>query len=119
MVFVVHLKETTVTENNTVTLECQISKPGHRVIWFKDGKEIKRTDRREIQIDKKDKTWHRLIITKSQLDDEAEYSAKVANDVTKATLWVEGRSNVKQRSTPPVRGWLLSSESFQNTLQKG
>lgn len=37
-------------------------------------------------------TVHKLIIPKSQIDDEAEYSATVGQESTKAPLWVNGQS---------------------------
>ncbi len=40
MHFIVPLKEKTVTEGESVTLECEISKAGEKVTWFKDGQPI-------------------------------------------------------------------------------
>ena len=86
--FTVPLKETQTTEGNNVTLECQLSHPDLKVSWLKDGKEI--TPDEHIQIIT-DGTWQKLTLPQTVLDDEAEYTVQFEDQVTKATLWVEGQ----------------------------
>lgn len=40
-----------------------------------------------------DGCWHRLVVSKAVLEDEAEYTVTIAktSDTSKATLWVEGQ----------------------------
>lgn len=84
--FIVPLKESETVEGSTVILECQVSRI-HKVTWLKDGKPIKTDKRHKITTEG---TTHRLTITESELDDEAEYTAQLPDDESKATLWVEG-----------------------------
>lgn len=86
--FVVPLKETESIESSTVTLECQLSQPDEEVTWLKDGKKITPSENVELVVDG---TWHRLILKDVPLDAEAEYTAKVDDEDSKAMLWVEGR----------------------------
>ena len=90
MTFTMPLKETTVTEEEAVTMECQLSKPDRKVTWYKDGKEITPDDRVEITVEG---TFHRLTIKKSYVEDEAEYTVKIKDQSTTAMLWVEGQSS--------------------------
>ncbi len=88
--FTVPLKDQTVQEEQSVTLECEVSKPGQKVKWFKDGKEIKPDKKRGI-LPKVDGTKHILTIPKSVVEDSAVYSVKIGDQETKGKLTVEGR----------------------------
>ena len=69
-------------------MSCELSKPGQQVTWLKDGVELKPDDRCEVVVDG---CVHRLTIRNATLEDEAEYTVKLTDDIsTKATLWVEG-----------------------------
>ena len=46
--FTTPLKDVTIPEEQSVTLECELSKPDQKVKWFKDGKEIKPDRKRGI-----------------------------------------------------------------------
>ena len=89
--FTTPLKDTTVPEEQSVTLECELSKPDQKVKWFKNGKEIKPDKKRGIQPKVKG-TKHSLTIPKTQRDDAAEYTVKIGDEETKAKLTVEGMS---------------------------
>ena len=90
--FTTPLKDVTVPEEQSVTLECELSKPDQKVKWLKNGKEIKPDRKRGIQ-PKVDDTKHTLIIPKTLKDDTAEYSVKCGDQETKGKLTVEGRIN--------------------------
>ena len=86
--FTVPLREVQSVEGQTVEMSCELSKPGQKVTWLKDGVELKPDDRCEVVVDG---CVHRLTIHNATLEDEAEYTVKLTDDVsTKATLWVEG-----------------------------
>ena len=42
--FTTPLKDVSVPEDETVTLECEVSKPGQQVTWFRDGKKILKSE---------------------------------------------------------------------------
>jgi len=86
--FTVPLKEVQSVEGQTVEMTCELSRPGQQVTWLKDGVELVPDDRCAILVDG---CQHRLIINNATLEDEAEYTVKLTDDVSsKATLWVEG-----------------------------
>ena len=88
--FTVPLKEVQSVEGQTVEMTCELSKPGQTVTWLKDGVELKPDDRCEVVVDG---CVHRLTIRNATLEDEAEYTVKLTDDIsTKATLWVEGKT---------------------------
>ncbi len=84
------LKDQTVPEEQSVTLECELSKPDQKVQWLKNGKEIK-PDRKRGILPKVEGTKHILTIPKALLDDTAEYTVKLKDQETKGKLTVEGR----------------------------
>ena len=88
--FTAPLKDVTVSEEESVTLECELSKPDQKVKWFKDGKEIKSDKKRGIVL-KVDGTKHTLTIPKALKDDTAEYSVKCEDQESKGKLMVEGK----------------------------
>ena len=85
----VPLKDVTVPEDESVILECELSKPGQAVQWLKNGKEIKPDKKRGIVLKVKGKK-HSLHIPKCLIDDTAEYSVKFDDQETKAKITVEG-----------------------------
>ena len=87
--FTVPLTDVSIPESENVTLKCETNKPGQKVQWFKNGKKITKPTKR-IQI-QDDGTTHTLTIDKSELDDGAEYTAKVADDSTTGKLDVVGK----------------------------
>ncbi len=83
------MQDLTVPEENSITLECELSKPDKKVKWLKDGKEIK-PDRKKSITTKTDGRRHSLTIPRPVSDDSAEYTAKCGDHETKAKLTVEG-----------------------------
>lgn len=82
------LADVTVTEKETVCLECEVSKANKPGKWFKNGQEIKQDD--NVKFVTYDKI-HRLIIKSAVLDDEAEYTVEVDGQTSKSQLYVEGK----------------------------
>ena len=105
--FTVPLKEVQSVEGQTVEMSCELSKPDQKVTWLKDGVELKPDDRFEVVVDG---CLHRLTIRNATLEDEAEYTVRLTDDVsTKATLWVEGMSRTIGRN---VANLILCSTAF-------
>ena len=90
-IFTTPLKDITIPEEKSVTLECKLSKPDQKVKWFKDGKEIK-PDRKRNIVPKVEGSKHSLTIPKSFIDDTAQYSVTCGDEETKGKLIVEGRA---------------------------
>ena len=82
------LEDTTVTESDTVILQCQVSKPNKKVKWLRNGKEIKPDDHCQITTDG---TTHTLTLDKAVMTDSATYTAKIDRDKTIAKLLVNGK----------------------------
>lgn len=86
---VVPLQETTTIEGETVTLQCEVSKPDVDGVWFKDNVELAPDEKFEPILDG---VFQALTIHDVELEDEAEYTIEVPGDSSTATLWVEGTS---------------------------
>ncbi len=108
------LKDQTVPEEESVTLECELSKPDQKVIWLKDGKEIKPDKKRGI-IPKVEGTKHSLTIPKALKDDTAEYSVKCGDEETKGKLTVEGTS--EQNSPEQATSFPLATTSLCSIIE--
>ena len=87
--FTAPLKDVTVSEEESVTRECELSKTDQKVKWFKDGKEIK-PDRKRGILSKTEGRKQSLIIPKTEMDDAAQYSVKCGQEETKGKLSVKG-----------------------------
>ena len=89
MKFTVPLKTQSAKEKESVTFECEVSKPNKKVTWHKAGKEIK--PGKDVEITS-DGTIHRLILKSAKKEDAVEFTAKLPSDKTSAKLTVEGTS---------------------------
>ena len=85
--FTTPLYDITIPEGDNATFTCVTSKP-EKVQWFKNGKKITKPSKR-IQL-REDGPEHTLVIDKSELDDGAEYTAKIGDESTTGKLTVEG-----------------------------
>ena len=85
--FITPLRDETVMEKQTVTLECEVSKTDHKATWYKNGKRLDTNNRIQPH---GDGTKHFLIISDSVLDDEAKYSIKVEEAESRCKLTVQG-----------------------------
>lgn len=81
------LNDVRVTEKQEAILECQVSKPNVSIIWKKDGKEIKPSDKIKFV---SDGSTRQIIFTEAALMDEADYSCCIGDVETTATLFVDG-----------------------------
>jgi obscurin-RhoGEF protein len=74
-------------ENIKAVFECEISKSGLRVNWFKGDKQLRRDEKYDIEVDGK---FHRLIIDKVKVEDVGDYSATYEKLTTSAKLNLAG-----------------------------
>ena len=85
--FTKKLSDVKVKEKENATLSCEMNKENVKVVWKKNGQELKSDNRVKIVVDSK---VHQLIIENVTIEDKAEYSC-VAGDVsTSANIIVEG-----------------------------
>ena len=87
--FTVPLKDTTVPEENSVVLECEVSKPGVKAKWLKGGKEIK-PDKKKGITTKTDGRKLSLTISSALASDTGQYSVQVGDEKSDCKLTVEG-----------------------------
>jgi hypothetical protein len=83
-----------VPEEETIFLECELSKKGKQVKWLKDGVEIVPGGRIEIVYDR---FSHQLIIEDATLDDIGQYSCVCGDVSTSCNVKVEGMSMFIER----------------------
>ena len=74
--------------NETVTLTCQMTKPGVNITWLKDSKPLSLTDERYEMINQD--CSYQLVIPKVTINDSAEYTVKVGELQSTAILIVNG-----------------------------
>ena len=82
-----HLKDKTVSENQSVTFICQLSKVGQKVTWFKAGDKI---SGRDYNINSNENAYS-LTIPKACIDDSAEYTIRIGHLESSAKLLVLGK----------------------------
>ena len=85
--FTKDLRDVEVPEQDTIILECELSKKGKPVKWLKDGVEIVPGGRIEVIYDR---FCHQLIIEDATLEDMGKYSCVCGDVSTSATVTVEG-----------------------------
>jgi hypothetical protein len=81
------LANITVTENQKLHLECEVSRPDKPAQWFKDDKLVSATARIRLT---SDGGVHSLDIDSADLDDEAVYKVVVNGAESSAEVLVEG-----------------------------
>ena len=85
--FTVPLQDTTVKEHASVTLECQVSKSDAKVIWLQHGVELQPGPKYDT-ID--DGVVHKLVIHDVTPEDVTDYTVRVGERTSTATVSVEG-----------------------------
>ena len=102
--FVTPLGDYRVVEKNTITLECEVTKPDRKATWKKGKTVIKPSDRFVMRVDG---TKHFLTIKKAQMDDEDKYSIVVDDNESTGKLIVEEAPAefVKPLSDQKVNEW--------------
>ena len=68
--------------------ECELSKPGFKVEWYKGDKPIRRDERYDLATEG---AVHRLIVEKVDTQDAGEYRVEFQKLSSSAKLSVEGR----------------------------
>ena len=93
IIFTRDLQDITLKEENTkATFECEISKSGLKVEWFKGEKKLRRDNKYDIEVEGK---IHRLIVNKVKSEDVAKYSATYEKLSTSAKLSLAGELNTE------------------------
>lgn len=72
-----------------IVLECEISKTGLKIEWFKGDKKLRRDDRYDIVADGR---VHQLVIEKITAEDGGEYKAVYQKLSTNAKLSIQGKN---------------------------
>ena len=89
MTFTVPLEDVTVNAAETVTLTCELSKPDQKVKWLKNGKALTMKEKNRVKITAVG-TKHTLVISKSEVEDTAQYSCSVNDVKTESKVVVKG-----------------------------
>ena len=74
-------------EQQNISLEVEVNKPGAHLVWFKDGTELTPSERIDIDVEG---TVHKLYIKQAVLNDDGEYVVTVGLAVSKALVHVKG-----------------------------
>jgi len=86
--FTVPLREQSVVEHGSITLECELSKPNQKVTWLKNGADLSPSEHVNITTEE---TIHKLILPDALMEDDAEYTIRLENgEQSSAHLIVEG-----------------------------
>lgn len=72
----------------SVTFECQLSKEGQKVEWFKDNKKLLPDIEYSMEVDGK---TYRLVIKKAAASDVGTYKAECLSLSTAAKLKIQGK----------------------------
>lgn len=83
---ITNMEDLTIAEGEKATFEIELTKGDAYLRWYKNGNEIKFTDRIQLRIDGK---IQRLKIYDAVLEDAGEYSCLVGDQVSNARLMVE------------------------------
>ena len=77
--------------NSDIVLDCELSKEGLRVEWFKDGKKIRSDMDYDIQVDGR---TQKLVIRKANTKSIGTYRADYEKLSTSAKISIEGTTGV-------------------------
>ena len=99
--------------NVDVCLECELSKDGQKVEWFKDSKKIRADMEHDIQDEGK---THRLIIKKATPKDIGTYRADYTHLSTSAKLSIEGRITPVLLNHAVARDHAIIAEGFGSVV---
>ena len=84
------LSNQSLTEYDTLTLECIVTKPNRKVKWYFDNEEIQPNDRYRLEMDEK---VHRLILSNVSPNDEGNYDVITESD-RKSSAFVTVKGNL-------------------------
>lgn len=77
-----------VETGGTIVLYCEVSHPFAQVSWFKDGKEILKTDGLNIQ---SEGNMRRIVIQTADASHSGVYTCEASGDVIKYNVEVAGK----------------------------
>ena len=81
------LHDQSVPEDSSVSLTCALSKANSQVTWLKNGQEVIPDANHDVEADG---VFHTMRIPKASVDDAAEYSVRVGDQASSATITVQG-----------------------------
>lgn len=84
---VIPLQDLEIIEKQTATFVCEVSKPGQKAAWLKDGKPIKTGGRYDIRVEG---TKHTLVIKDAEKSEQAKYTVTFADISSSASLTISG-----------------------------
>ena len=93
--FMKPMSDVEVTEKETATFECEVSKPKQSATWYQAGGKIEPGvgDWSRFRTENDGKI-HRLIIESAQMDDAEKYSCNIKDKKTSAKLTVKGKPSL-------------------------
>jgi len=91
--FKITLKNQEAQEGNSVTLHCELSKPGVRVEWWKGEEMLKTGEKYQLRL-KEAKA--ELLIRKAQPEDSGVYRCVCEDQKTEATIKVNGMNEFQE-----------------------
>ena len=83
------LEDTTVEQEDKVTLQCELSKPNQKVTWLKNGKALTFKEKNRYKITA-DGTKHTLVIPKADMEDAVEFTCSLNGVKTQGKVTVKG-----------------------------
>ncbi len=95
LTFTKPLEDVTVDKEQPVTLTCELSKPGQKVAWLKNGKPLTMKDKNRYKVTA-DGVTHTLVIPKSEMDDTAEFTCSLNGTKTTSKVTVKGTDFLSQ-----------------------
>ncbi len=107
MTFKQKLESQEAEEGTSVTLRCEISKPGVPVEWKKGTEVLKSGEKYQM---KQTATVNELLINKVLPEDSGEYSCVCGDQKTTASLIIKGRKRISQE--------MICGAIYQNCMQQ-
>ena len=81
------LPNITVTENQSLALDCEVSQPDKTAHWFINGEEVNASAKIKLESEGK---VHKLAIDSAELSDEGTYKIEVDGATCEASVVVKG-----------------------------
>ena len=103
--FTAQLKALKVTEGDSATFSCELSKPANSVVWMKDGRKIENDENYELS---QDGTLYSLCLPNTSKADAGKYTMSIGDKETSAKLVVNGQRNVFISKSTSSFPWLYN-----------